>query len=255
MPSVDLNSDLGEGFGRYAFGLDAQILEVVSSCNIACGLHAGDPIVMNRTVELAAKTGASIGAHPGYPDLQGFGRRDMALTPDEIYATVLYQIGALDGFCRAHNVPMVHVKPHGQLYNRCAVDADAAAAAAKAVYDYNPNLVLVGLAGGKLIEAGEALGLTTSCEFFADRNYTPEGKLVSRREPNAMIKDEEFAVKRVVEAVKSGSVEAVDGSVIPLRIDTICVHGDNEFALAFAAQIRKALEDAGVTVEAKKAIA
>lgn len=248
MSRVDLNSDLGESFGRYTLGLDAQVLDVVSSCNIACGMHAGDPGVMNRTVALAAQAGTSIGAHPGYPDLQGFGRRDMALSPDEIYATVLYQVGALAGFCCAQNAKLAHVKPHGQLYNRCAVDADAAMAVARAVRDFDPELVLVGLAGGKLIDAGEELGLTTACEFFADRNYTPEGKLVSRREPGAVITDEAFAVKRTVEAVQNGCVEAVDGSVIPLRIDTICVHGDNEHALAFAAQIREALEAAGVEV-------
>ena len=190
MTRVDLNSDLGESFGRYSLGLDDQVIPLVTSVNIACGMHAGDPCVMRRTVAAAAAAGTSIGAHPGYPDLQGFGRRDMALSPDEAYSFVLYQISALAGFCKAEGTALAHVKPHGQLYNRAAKDAALAEAIAAAVHDFDPTLVLVGLAGGKLIEAGRAANLATAQEFFADRNYMADGTLVPRKQENAVIADE-----------------------------------------------------------------
>lgn len=252
MTTVDLNSDLGESFGRYTLGLDSQVIPLVSSVNIACGMHAGDPIVMRNTVRMAAEAGVSIGAHPGYPDLQGFGRRDMNLSPDEVYATVLYQIGALSAFAQAQGAKLGHVKPHGQLYNRAATDINTAKAIAQAVYDFQPSLVLVGLAGGKLIDAGRELGLTTAQEFFTDRNYTDEGVLVSRALPDAMITDEDFAVKRVVRAVQTGTIESVTGKTIELQADTICVHGDNAHALGFVSKIREALEEAGITIAPKR---
>ena len=248
MACVDLNSDLGESFGRYSLGLDSQVIPLVTSVNIACGMHAGDPCVMRHTVAAAA-AGASIGAHPGYPDLQGFGRRDMALSPDEAYAFVLYQISALAGFCKAEGTTLAHVKPHGQLYNKAAKDEALAQAIAAAVHDFDPNLVLVGLAGGKLIDAGRAAGLTVAQEFFADRNYMPDGTLVPRRQENAVIADEEFAVARVVRAVQEGCIEAVDGTTIEVACDTICIHGDNAHALEFAKKIRAALIKANVELK------
>ena len=182
MARVDLNSDLGESFGRYTLGLDKQVIPLVTSVNVACGMHAGDPVVMRRTVKLAADAGIAVGAHPGYPDLQGFGRRNMALSPDEGYAYVLYQVGALAAFCRAEGVKLAHVKPHGQLYNRAAVDAPFAQAIAQAVADFNPDITLVALAGGELARAGKTAGLQVAQEFFADRNYTDEGPSRALRE-------------------------------------------------------------------------
>lgn len=249
MARVDLNSDLGESFGRYTLGLDEQVIPLVTSVNVACGMHAGDPVVMRRTVKLAAEAGIAVGAHPGYPDLQGFGRRNMALSPDEGYAYVLYQVGALAAFCRAEGVKLAHVKPHGQLYNRAAVDAPFAQAIAQAVADFNPDITLVALAGGELARAGKAAGLHVAQEFFADRNYTDEGLLVSRKLPDAVITDEDFAVARVVRAVKEGTIESASGKLITVKPDTICIHGDNVHALEFAGKIRTALTEAGVEVK------
>ena len=246
MARVDLNSDLGESFGRYTLGLDEQVIPLVTSVNVACGMHAGDPVVMRRTVKLAADAGIAVGAHPGYPDLQGFGRRNMALSPDEGYAYVLYQVGALAAFCRAEGVKLAHVKPHGQLYNRAAVDAPFAQAIAQAVADFNPDITLVALAGGELARAGKAAGLHVAQEFFADRNYTDEGTLVSRTQDNATITDEDFAVARVVRVIQKGSIESVTGKTIDIAADTICVHGDNAHALEFARDIRRALTEAGI---------
>ncbi|WP_165247872.1 LamB/YcsF family protein [Adlercreutzia sp. ZJ141] len=248
MDCVDLNSDLGESFGRYTLGLDEQVIPLVSSVNVACGMHAGDPIVMRNTVQRAAAAGTSIGAHPGYPDLQGFGRRDMKLSPDEGYAYVLYQVGAMQAFCRAVGVELAHVKPHGQLYNRCAVDRPFADAVAQAIYDADPQLVVVGLANGQLIEAARTLGMQTAQEFFTDRNYTDEGVLVPRTQENAMIVDEAFAVERVVRVVRDGTIESVNGKTITVQADTICVHGDNAHALQFVQRVREALEIAGIDV-------
>ena len=245
---VDLNSDLGESFGAYTIGNDGQVVPVVSSVNVACGMHAGDPGVMRATVALAARHGVAVGAHPGYPDLQGFGRRDMALSPQEVYDCVLYQIGALGAFCRAAGVELHHVKPHGQLYNRAARDRTAADAVAAAVRDYDASLVLVGLAGSELVAAGRGAGLHCAEEFFADRAYACDGTLVPRSKPGAVVADEEAAIERTVRAVTAGSVRAIDGTEVPVRADTVCVHGDNPHALAFARALRSALEARGVAV-------
>lgn len=249
MHRIDLNSDLGESFGRYTLGLDAEVIPLVSSVNVACGMHAGDPCVMRRTVDAAAGAGVAIGAHPGYPDLQGFGRRDMALSPDDAYAFVLYQVGALQAFCRARDVRLSHVKPHGQMYNRAAVDAPFARAIACAVRDANPSLVLVGLANGELVRAGEEIGLRCAREFFTDRNYTDEGLLVPRTQPNATIADEGFAVRRAIRAITEGSIESASGKTIAVQADTICVHGDNAHALEFVRTIRAAFAEAGIDVK------
>jgi UPF0271 protein len=245
---VDLNCDLGESFGRYGLGEDEAMLRVVTSANIACGLHAGDPSVMARTVALAKRNGVAVGAHPGYPDLQGFGRREMKLSPDELEAFILYQIGALAGFCRAASVPFVHVKPHGALYNTIAREADLAAAVARAVSTFDPNLVVVTLPNSALEQAAHALGLRVAREGFADRVYRADGTLVPRSEPGAVIQDPVQAAERAVRMVTRGEVETTDRRIIPLRVDTLCIHGDTPGAAHIAAQLRAALEAAGVQV-------
>ena len=242
MPRIDLNSDLGESFGRYTLGRDEDIIPLVSSCNIACGMHAGDPLVMHRTVKNARAAGIAIGAHPGYPDLQGFGRRNMGLSPEDVYSYILYQLGALDAFCRSANTCIEHVKPHGQLYNTAAKDHELAAAIAQAVHDYNPHLVLVGLANSVLIEEGKALGLRCAQEFFADRNYADDGTLVPRSLPNACIHDEQYAIERIVHLIQDGAITSASGKLIDIEADTICVHGDNDHALQFVMRIRNTLE-------------
>lgn len=248
MYRIDLNSDLGESFGRYTLGLDDQIIPLVSSVNVACGMHAGDPVVMRKTVALAAGAQVAIGAHPGYPDLQGFGRRDMNLSPDEAYAYTVYQVGALQGFCAAQGVELAHVKPHGQFYNRAAVDRVLADAIAQAVHDVSPELILVGLANSQLIAAGQALGMTCAQEFFADRNYTDAGQLVPRSQPDAMVASEDVAIERVIRAVKDGAVLSNTGKLIELHADTLCVHGDSPSALVFVQKIRAALEAEGIAI-------
>lgn len=249
MDRIDLNSDLGESFGRYTLGNDEQVIPLVSSVNIACGQHAGDPMVMLRTVRLAAEAGVAVGAHPGYPDLQGFGRRDMALSPDEAYAYTVYQIGALQAFCTAEGVMLRHVKPHGQLYNRAAVDPELAAALAQAVHDVDPSLVLVGLANSRLLDEGRKAGLLTAGEFFADRNYNDNGTLVPRSRPDALVRDEQTAIDRVKRAVREGAVLSVSGKLIELKPDTVCIHGDSPTALAFAARIRRSLEEDSIAIK------
>jgi UPF0271 protein len=245
---VDLNCDLGESFGRYGLGEDEAMLRVVTSANIACGLHAGDPPVMARTVASAKRNGVATGAHPGYPDLQGFGRREMKLSPDELEAFILYQIGALAGFCHAAGVPLVHVKPHGALYNTIAREADLAAAVARAVSTFDPNLVVVTLPNSALEQAAHALGLRVAREGFADRVYRADGTLVPRSEPGAVIQDPVQAAERAVRMVTRGEVETTDRRIIPLRVDTLCIHGDTPGAAHIAAQLRAALEAAGVQV-------
>ncbi|MBR2663948.1 MAG: LamB/YcsF family protein, partial [Clostridia bacterium] len=204
MISIDLNADLGESFGRYTLGMDEKIMEVISSANIACGFHAGDPMVMERTVRLAAEAGIAIGAHPGFPDLMGFGRRNMAVSPEEARAYILYQLGALDAFLRPMGIRMRHVKPHGALYNMAAADEQLARAICGAVKDFDPELRLVGLSGSLLIRAAEKTGLRAISEVFADRAYEADGSLVSRRKPGAIISDEREALRRVIRMVKEG---------------------------------------------------
>ena len=245
---IDLNCDMGESFGRYALGQDEELLRVVTSANIACGLHAGDPVVMARTLELAKQSRVAVGAHPGYPDLQGFGRRNLTLAPHELEAFVLYQIGALAAFARARGVPLVHVKPHGALYNTVARDARSAQAVAQAVAAFDPGLIVVTLPGSALEQTACALGLCTAREGFADRAYCADGSLAPRNEPGAVIHDPAQAADRAVQMVTSGRVEATDGSLIPLQLDTLCIHGDTPGAAAMAAQVRAALESAGVRI-------
>lgn len=247
-PTVDLNCDLGEGFGRYSLGCDEEVIPLVSSVNVACGMHAGDPLTMAATVRRAADADVAVGAHPGYPDLQGFGRRDMALSPEEVYAFVLYQLGALAAFVHTSGALLHHVKPHGQLYNRAAKDPTCAEAVAQAVWDFDPGLVLVGLAGGALVRRGEELGLQVAHEFFADRAYADDGSLVPRTQPGALVADEDEAVRRTVRAVKEGVVTTRDGRDVEVCAQTVCLHGDGPSALAFARRLRAGLEEAGVAI-------
>ena len=245
---IDLNCDLGESFGAYTLGRDAEILPYVTSANIACGFHAGDPSVMRRTVRLALAAGAAIGAHPGLPDLAGFGRRNMDVTADEVYAMTVYQIGALEAIVRAEGGTLRHVKPHGALYNMAAARADLAEAIAEAVYRTNPGLTLLGLAGSESTRAAERLGLRTAHEAFADRGYRADGSLMPRGLPGALIGDAGIAAARVVRMALEGRVSTPEGEDVPLRADTVCLHGDGEHALEFARRIRAACEGAGIEV-------
>jgi UPF0271 protein len=245
--AVDLNCDLGEGFGVWPVGQDEALLEVVTSANVACGFHAGDPDVMLRTVRQAKELGVAVGAHPGYPDLRGFGRREMALGPDEIYADTLYQIGALAAVCRAAGVPLQHVKPHGALGNRAFRDRGAATAIAAAVRDFSGDLWLVAY-GGELARAGEAAGLRVAHEVYADRAYRSDGSLVPRGEPGAVLEEAGAIAERAVRMVLAGEVLAVTGERVPLVPQTICVHGDTPSAAAMAAALRGALTAAGAAV-------
>ncbi|MCY9111961.1 LamB/YcsF family protein [Bacillus atrophaeus] len=248
MFQIDLNCDLGESFGAYRIGLDEDILAFVTSANIACGFHAGDPGVMRKTVVLAADNGVKIGAHPGLPDLQGFGRRNIAITPEEAYDLVIYQIGALSGFLKAEGLEMQHVKPHGALYNMAAGSEELSHAIAKAVYNVNPELILFGLAGSELVKAGEKIGLKTAQEVFADRTYQADGTLTPRSQPDALIRDDAAAVGQVIKMVKEGAVTSQQGRDVPLKADTVCIHGDGAHALTFAKNIRKELKQAGIQV-------
>ncbi|ANZ32487.1 5-oxoprolinase subunit PxpA [Staphylococcus carnosus] len=245
---VDLNCDLGEAFGNYSFGGDHQIIPLITSANIACGFHAGDENVMNETVKLAKEHGVGIGAHPGFHDLQGFGRRNIDMAPDEIYTLVAYQLGALSAFSRIHDVKINHVKPHGALYNMGARDKDIAHAIAQAVYDVDPSLILVGLSNTLLISEAEAVGLKTASEVFADRRYESNGQLVSRKESDAVISDTEAAINQVVKMVKDNKVTAKDGTEIDIQADTICVHGDGAHALEFVSKIRERLTKEGISI-------
>ncbi|MGM0837088.1 MAG: 5-oxoprolinase subunit PxpA [Bacillota bacterium] len=241
MKTIDLNCDLGESFGSFVMGNDELILPFVTSANIACGFHAGDPHVMDRTVALAKENNVAIGAHPGFQDIQGFGRRSIPLTPDEVYHLVLYQIGAMEGFCRAHDVPLHHVKPHGALYNMAAKDYTLAEAIAKAVKAFDSSLLLFGLAGSEIIRAGKDMGLRTASEGFADRTYQQDGTLTPRNHPNAVIHEVDKAVQQVIQMVEQGTVTAVNGDTVKLHVDTICLHGDNEHAILFAQQLHETL--------------
>jgi UPF0271 protein len=248
--TIDLNCDMGESFGAWTMGQDEALLDLVTSANIACGFHAGDPATMLRTVRCAAAKGVALGAHPSLPDLQGFGRRTMAITPEEARGLTLYQVGALAAFAKAAGTRLRHVKPHGALYNMAARDRALADAIAGAVRDFDPALILVGLSGSELIKAGQAIGLSCASEVFADRGYEPDGSLSPRSAPGAMITDEDVAVTRVLRMVLEGRVESRTGVDVALQAETVCIHGDQPQALAFARRLRRALEEAGIEVRA-----
>ena len=246
---IDLNADVGESYGQFTIGEDDALFESITSANIACGFHAGDFNVMQRTVEKAARQNVTIGAHPGYPDIQGFGRRTMAMPPREVYNAVVYQIGALKQFCAIKGMPISHVKPHGALYNTAAVDVTIAEAIAEAVYDSVPDAYLYGLCNSELVHAGKRIGLKTAGEAFADRRYTAEGTLCSRLLANAVLLTYKEIEKQVKNIVLNKQVQTVSGEVISLQADTICFHGDGVGVAAHVGRVRKALEVAGVSVQ------
>ena len=245
---IDLNSDLGEGFGAFRAGPDEELFGLISSANVACGFHGGDPRVMERTVAAATAQGVAIGAHPGFPDLVGFGRRILAATPDEVRTDTLYQIGALDAFCRAAGVRMQHVKAHGALYNAAVKDPALAEAIAAAVKAYDPGLIMLAQPGTALFAAGEAVGLPTAREGFADRAYNADGTLVSRRLSGAVLTDPEAAAERALRMVVEGRVPTIDGGELALEIDSLCIHSDTPGALEMARAIRRRFDAAGVVV-------
>jgi 5-oxoprolinase (ATP-hydrolysing) subunit A len=245
---IDLNADVGESYGAWVMGSDDALLPLVTSANVACGAHAGDPLVMQRTVNLAVGHGVAVGAHPGYPDREGFGRRDLDMTSDELEASILAQLGALSAFTRAAGVALVHVKPHGALYNRAARDPRVAETVARAVKRFSPELVVVCLAGSAALEACRGAGLRTAAEAFADRAYEPDGSLRSRRLAGSVHTDPEAAAAQAVAIARDGRLLAADGSQLTLRADTLCIHGDTPDAPAIARAVRSALAAAGVAV-------
>lgn len=248
MYKVDLNSDLGESFGAYTIGLDSQVIPYVSSANVACGYHAGDPLVMDQTVAAAKAAGVAVGAHPGYPDLMGFGRRNLACSPKEVKAYVQYQLGALMAFAKAQGVKLQHCKPHGALYNMAAKDMELSLAIAEGIAEVDKDIILMGLAGSKLLEAGRKAGLRVASEVFADRAYQADGSLVPRKQPGAVIHDKDQAIARTVRMVTQGKVTAVTGEEVSIQAHSICVHGDNPSAVEFVKNIRAALTAQGVEI-------
>ncbi|HTQ71389.1 MAG TPA: 5-oxoprolinase subunit PxpA [Acidocella sp.] len=249
MIRIDLNSDLGESYGAWSMGDDAAMLSVVSSANIACGFHAGDPAGILKTVRKAAEHGVTIGAHVSYPDRVGFGRRDMDVTSEELIGDVIYQIGALAGIAKAAGTALRYVKPHGALYNHIATHERQGLAVIKAIKMIDPSLAFMGLAGTPILDLACAQGLKIVAEVFADRAYTPQGHLVSRREPNAVLHDSEFVARRMLHFVRTGNMTAIDGSEIQIEAQSICVHGDSPGAVRMAQAIRQLFEAEGVAVK------
>jgi UPF0271 protein len=250
---IDLNADVGESFGAYTIGNDEALMKSVTSASVAAGFHAGDPSVLRQTIRLAKAHGVAVGAHPGFPDLTGFGRREMHVTPADAENFVLYQIAAVAGVAAAEGVKLQHVKPHGALFNMAARDSALAAAIATAVASFDSSLILFGLAGSQLLSAGRAAGLRVASEVFADRAYEADGSLRSRTRPDAVIHHTALVVSRAVRMVTERTVEAIDGTVVPLQADTICVHGDTPGADALAARLRAGLGDAGIAVKSMSA--
>ena len=238
---VDLNSDLGESFGNYTLGNDEKVLEYVTSINIACGFHAGDPVVMEKTVKLALSKGVAIGAHPGFPDLMGFGRRNMDISYQEARAYMIYQIGALKAFVEACGGRLQHVKPHGALYNMAAKDYGLAKALAEAVYDVDHKMIFMGLANSVMLQAAKDTGLRVAHEVFADRAYNKDGSLVSRHEKGAVIHDQDICAGQVLNMLQNGRVSTKDGSALEIQADSVCIHGDNPKALVFIHSLREKL--------------
>lgn len=250
MKRIDLNCDLGESFGNYTIGMDEKVLQYITSANVACGFHASDPLVMSKTVAMAKKEGVAVGAHPGFPDLVGFGRRNMNVSFDEAKAMVTYQIGALNGFCQKNKMKLQHVKPHGALYNMAVKDEILAKAICEAIYGVDKNLILLAPYGSKMASVGKEMGLQVAMEVFADRAYEPDGSLVARTKEGAMITDEEIAIKRVLRMILEGKVKAIDGTDIEIQADSVCVHGDSKSALNFVEKLSQAFYDNLITMEA-----
>ncbi len=249
---MDLNCDMGESFGGYKLGLDEEVIKYITSANVACGWHAGDPLVMMRTVKMAKEYGVGVGAHPGYPDLLGFGRRNMDCTPEEVRNYVIYQIGALQAFCTANKIELRHVKPHGNLYMTAVENENVARAIAQAIVAVDPRLMYVALAGAKvelIALVAQEVGLKVVFEAFPDRAYTSQGTLLSRREPGAVIQDPKIVANRALKMAKEKRIVAVDGSEIIVEAQTLCVHGDNPKAVELVRAIRETLETNGVEVK------
>lgn len=252
MKQIDLNCDMGESFGAYALGMDEAVIRHITSANIACGWHAGDPLVMDRTVKMARENNVGIGAHPGYPDLIGFGRRNMDCTTAEIRQYLIYQLGALDAFCRANGTRLRHVKPHGALYLTAVENEDVARSIAEAIVSFNPGLFYVALAGQKgrmMARIGEEVGLKVVYEAFPDRAYTSEGTLQSRRIPGAVIKEPELVAQRALRMAAEGKIVAVDGTTIEIEAHTLCVHGDTPTAVELVKTIRETLEAENIALK------
>lgn len=249
MCRIDMNSDLGESFGNYSVGMDEEIIKCITSANIGCGFHAGDPVVMGKTVALCKKYGVAAGAHPGYPDLLGFGRRNMVISPEEAKAYIKYQVGALMAFTKSCGIPFQHVKPHGSLYNMAAKDYKLSRAICEAVYEIDPGLILVALANSETVRAAKDVGVNVRNEIFGDRAYMDDGTLVPRSMEGAMIHDQAYAIERAIRMVKDHTVVTLSGKTIEIVPDTICVHGDNPQAIAFVKEMRAAFENAGISVK------
>jgi len=248
MFSIDLNCDMGESFGAWRMGNDAALMDFVSSVNIACGFHAGCATTIRRTVETAVTKGVKIGAHPSFPDLQGFGRRDMKLSAAEVFDIVLYQVSALKGICEAFGATLNHVKPHGALYNQAAKNAETACAIAEAVKKIDKTLIFYGLSGSLLITEAEKIGLRTLSEVFADRTYAPDGSLTPRTESNALITDEKQAITQVLQMIFDQKVTATNGESVPIKAETVCIHGDGAKSLEFATKINAELTKTGIRI-------
>lgn len=250
MYQIDLNCDLGESFGRYTLGMDEEVIPFITSANIACGYHASDPVIMEKTVQIATVNGVHIGAHIGFPDLLGFGRRNMDLSPKEAKTYTMYQIGALEGFCRAAGVGLCHVKPHGAFYNMAAKDYELAYAICEGIAAIDSNIILLGLSNSKMEKAAKAVGIAFKQEVFADRAYEDDGSLVARSKPGAVIEEEELAIHRVVDMVKKGKVTSINKKEIEIKADSVCVHGDGIKALEFVKLINQVLKEEGIEVKA-----
>lgn len=248
MYNVDLNSDLGESYGRYILGFDEEIIKSVTSANLACGLHAGDPLVMNDRVILAKENNVAIGAHPGFPDLQGFGRRFMKLTPEEVKSYVKYQIGALMAFTKSNGVKMQHVKAHGALGNAAAVNKEYSRAICEAVYEINPNIIMLSLATSEMKAICKEMGLRVASEVFADREYMDDGTLTPRSMPGSVIMDEDYAIERVITMIKEHKVKTITGKTIEIDADSVCIHGDSEMAVNFSRKILAELKRENINI-------
>lgn len=248
MYRVDLNCDLGESFGAYKIGMDAEVIPHITCANVACGFHAGDPCVMEETVALCKKYHVAVGAHPGFRDLEGFGRRNLAVSPREVKNDMIYQVGALKAFCDAQGAALHHVKPHGALYNMAAKDQALAKAICEGIKAAAPGVPILAPGSSAMVKAAKEMGIPYACEVFADRAYQADGTLVPRKQQGAMIEDEDEAVSRVIRMVLEGKVKTIDGEDIEVQADSVCVHGDGIKALAFVEKIRESLEKAGITV-------
>ena len=252
MLRVDLNSDLGESYGSYKIGCDEEVLKYISSANIACGWHGGDPVVIEKTVQLAKENNVSVGAHPSYPDLMGFGRRKMVLQTEELRAYTKYQIGAFWSFAKSNGLEIAHVKAHGAMYNDAVADYNIARTIAEAIFEIDPNIALMALANSQMIRAANDVGLRAISEVFADRAYEDDGSLVSRDKPNSLIHDDDICIQRILQMLKEGTVQAASGKLIRVKSDSICVHGDNPSALLFVQKITETLNLENIEIAPSK---